>query len=454
MSRTTILLLAVALSCACTGCGGAYQAETVLHADGSLDRAVYQPALETPDGAKQAKLWKQITFGPKPDDLDKQGWPAGLTLLPVHAQDELHPYFAAWNHFDSVKDLPETVLFKAPEGSGLSNGKLERELVRTNLGFVEEFQWRETLTDVVTLEGMHKARAELADSMIQLGLDVFTEALGKEYDAGDLVQWAKTEGKDWFFELTDLEFAYNTAKGSTARKALDGELATSLERHGLKLKVDGEWLKNEASNQILKDFVARFVGDKVKKNGKPVGRETAQKWLDEFDSKEGGRFKPAIEKVVAQKEGGEKAFNDRVVNLGLRIIGLYQLKAALDFRYTMTFPGPVVESNGELVGDGDQVRWRFRTTEAYPFGYSMEARCLFVPEDARKGLGREKPLSDRASLVTYAELVRGDDELAKAMQKCREAKNLDALDYYGSSAKNNASETLKVQKVVKLLKAP
>jgi hypothetical protein len=455
MSRTKLLLLAapVALICACTGCGGTYRAETVLHSDGSLDRTVYQPAGETPEPVKQARVWKQITFAPKPEDLDKQGWPDALAMLPAHAQDEQHPYFAAWNLFASVKDLPETVLFKSPEGSGVPNGKLEHELVRTDLGFVEEFRWRETLTDVVTLEGMHKARAELADLMIQLGQDVFAEALGKEYDASDLVQWAKTEGKDWIFELTDLDFAKEAAQDSAARKSLEDELTTNLERHGLKLKVGGEWLKNEATNQILKSFVTNFVGEKVKKNGKTVGRETAQKWLEELNSKDGGRFKPAFEKVIVQKFGGEMVFDKRMGSLVARIVGLYRLSAPFDFRYAMTFPGPVVETNGELVGDGDKVRWSFPSSRAYPFGYSMEARCLFVAEDARKLLRREKPLSDRDSLVTYVDSVRGNDVLGTVMRKCRTERSLDPLNEYLESVKGNASQAALVQKVVKLLKA-
>ena len=95
----------------------------------------------------------------------------------------------------------------------------------------------------------------------------------------------------------------------------------------------------------------------------------------------------------------------------------------------MTFPGPVVETNGEVVGDGDKVRSHFQAVEAYPLGYPMEAACLFVPEDARKLIGRDQPLSARDGLTRYAELVHGD-QLWKAMRRCRKDETLDPLYEY------------------------
>ena len=437
-----------------TGCGGAYRAETTLHADGSLDRAVYQPADGTPDAARQAKLWKEITFAPKPDDLDRQGWPDALTMLPAHPQDQGHPYFAAWNHFASVKDVPAHVRFPSPEGSGLPDGKLERELTRTDLGLVEEFRWRETLTDVVTLTDMHKAREELADVAIQFGQDVFVEALGKDYDLSDLVQWLKTDGKAWFDEATDLLFAAGLSKDSADAKILQDELASSLERQGLKLKANGEWLKDNELQHAVQDFAVNLVGEKIKKDGKAVGRDVVLKWLAELNSKDGGRFRLAAQKVVAQKYGGDKVFGKRVTTLVDRIVGLYALSPPSAFQYTMTFPGPVVETNGEIRGAGDKVRWRFRVADAYPLGYPMEARCLFVPEDGRKLLGRDKPLSDREALTNYADLVHGDKGLEEAMRRCRSDKSLDPLyEYLAGQKKANPGAAAQAEKVLKLLKA-
>jgi hypothetical protein len=457
MNRTSLLLLtaAVAACGACTGCGGSYRAETVLHADGSIDRAVYQPYADTPEAVRRPGLWKQATFAAKPEDLDKQGWPDALTLLPAHARDEKHPYFAAWNHFASVKDIPDHVLFKAPEHSGLPDGRLERELTRTDLGLVEEYNWRETLTDGVTLEDMHKAREELADLMIGYGQDVFAEAVGKEYDAGDLVRWEKTDGRNWFYELTDLVFIQAAAeKGPDGAKAMQAALRADLDRHGLKLPKDTNLFTDPTVKKVVDEYAVGLLADKVKKDGKPVGRETAQKWWDELKSKDGGRFAQASKKVMEQKYGGEKAFYDRVGKPEVHIIGLYLFAGQWDFHYAMTFPGPVVQTNGELLGDGSEVLWQFHALDAYPLGYPMKARSLRVPEDARKLIGRDKPLSDRDALAAYADLVRDDEPLATALRQCRQDMSLDSLyDYIAGRKSAKPQDVARAEKVLKLLKA-
>ena len=455
LHQTAALGAAVALCAFAAGCASSYRAETTLYADGGLDRAVYQPADGTPDAARQAKRWKEVTFAPKPDDLDRTGWPDALTLLPAHAQDQSHPYFAAWNHFAAAKDVPDHVLFHAPEGSGLPDGKLERELTRTDLGLVEEYRWRETLTDVVTLVDMHKAREELADEAVPFGQEVFAEAVGKEYDTGDLVQWLKTDGRPWFNEATDLLFVYAAAhRGPEGRKAFLDALTAGCERRGLKVTRDGQPLKEDDLKQAVQDFTVNLLAEKIKKDGKAVGRDLVLKWLAELNSKDGGRFKAAAAKVIARKYGGEQAFDNRVAVLAARIIGLYTLAPPCAFQYTMSFPGAVVETNGELVGAGDKVRWRFQAADAYPLGYPMEARCLFVPEDARKLLGRDKPLSDRDALAGYADLVHGDKGLEAAMRQCRADKTLDPLyDYLSGQKKSNPGGAARAEKVLKLLKA-
>src|SRR5207253_292709 len=119
-------------------------------------------------------------------------------------------YFAAWGTFKTVKDLPDNVLVKAPEKSGVPDGKLVREHARNDCVFVVEHVWRETLTDVVTLEDMRKARDELADLVIGVYAEAFDEAVGKDYDAADLAKWFRTEGKTWAAELTDFGFVYTS----------------------------------------------------------------------------------------------------------------------------------------------------------------------------------------------------------------------------------------------------
>jgi hypothetical protein len=453
-NKAAALLAAAALCAAVTGCGKTFKAETVLHADGSIDRAVYQPADSTPDDARAAGVWRGTTFALPPDCLDKEGWPAALTALPPHDRGGDYTYFAGWNHFASVADIPDYVVFKAPPGPKLPDGKLVRSLERTDLIFAAEFRWRETLTDSVTQEDMRKARDELADLMIEVGQDVFTEALGKDYDASDLVKYLRGEGKEWLAEMTDVYFARRAGRGEADRSgSLEDALLACCARHGLKLTTaDGKPLPPEASKQAVNDFLAEKVGSLVKKGGKPVGKEEAAKWLEELNSNDGGRFGAAARKVIETKYGGEQAFNARVGALLARVLGLYQISEPLHFDYTMALPGPVAEANGELLA-GNRVRWRFNADQAYPFGYTMSCRCVVADEAAQKAVLEGAPLADRDALLRYVELVRGDDNLLAALKKCREGRSLKPLEEYaaGSFADEKAAKS-RAEQVLKLLK--
>ena len=63
VSRLAGLFLLAAVSGGCSE--DYYRAETVLHADGSIERAVYQPIDHTPEAARQAKNWDHVTFADK-----------------------------------------------------------------------------------------------------------------------------------------------------------------------------------------------------------------------------------------------------------------------------------------------------------------------------------------------------------------------------------------------------
>src|SRR5262249_9633945 len=115
------LVLSSTLSLGCPS--STYRSETVLHDDGSLDRAIYQPAGETPDAARKANLWQQITYAPNPDALKKANFMGAITDLPIREAGQETPYFAAWNKFKSAKDVPEYYVQKAPPKTDLPDAK-------------------------------------------------------------------------------------------------------------------------------------------------------------------------------------------------------------------------------------------------------------------------------------------------------------------------------------------
>ena len=234
-------------------------------------------------------------------------------MLPPHTQDNGHPYFAAWNHFASVKDLPEHVLFKASGGFGLPDGKLKHELTRTDLGLVEEFRWRETLTNCVTLADMHKARGELADGAIRFGTGSLRRGIGKDYNSSDLIEWLKKEGRPWFDEATDLFFLHSAARRGAGRTKGDPGCAGRLLWTARTGSDEGRQAAARRNmNRALRNFVVDCVAEKVKKDGKPIGRNVASGWLDEMNSKDGGRFVTAARTVIDRKYGGENVFGGRV----------------------------------------------------------------------------------------------------------------------------------------------
>jgi hypothetical protein len=461
MNRLNRFIPAVALVLAAVpaGCQSVYRSETVLHDDGSVERSIYQEAKETPAEVQNPRLWTQTTFAPKPDALEKQGFAGPIAYLPIQGSDPERPYFAAWGRFKTVKDLPEHVVFKAPEGSGLPDSKLARASVRTDYVFAVEHRWRETLTDVVTLPGMRRAREELADLLINVLSDAFDEALGNEYDAAALFQLLRGESKTWFAELTDFLFIHcATHKTDGVDLALLDGLAEICARHGLVLKKDGKFLEKEALDKAVDDFVLDQLCAKVrsKASGKAVDRKTAAAWIKSKKQGETSLLSQAWDKVITTKYGGE-AFDRRLGTLLARVLGLHvgdAMSQNRQFEYTLTVPGEVVETNGRILA-GDRVRWKFRAWDAYPLGYDMTCRSLDARPQAQKKLLHGEPLKSRESLVRFADLADGLPGVADALQECRKRGKLAPLYAYRLKVARNPKTPVKpVDDLLKLLGLP
>jgi hypothetical protein len=451
------------------GCATVYRSETVLHDDGSVERAIYQPSNDTPAGAKVPALWKQVTYVPDPDNLEKQGMAGPITRLPVLAQSQDHPYFAAWGTFKTVRDMPEHVIIKPPDGTDLPDGKLVREATRKDYVFVVEHRWRETLTDVVTQDDMRKARVELADLLLGVAADTFDEVVGKDYDGTALFKLLGSVGRPGLADATDFAFLYcATHKGPAAQAGLADGLAEVCARHGLVLKAQGRFLDDRAMEKTVDDFVIGLIVANVRRkdDGKPVDRETAAAWWRELRGKNDGRgqpppgiFGPAARKVIATKYGGEEAYNRRVGALVTRVFGLYWGDLLFNLRgfdYTMTMPGEVVETNGEVLA-GNQVRWQFGAREAYPLGYAMTCRSLLPQLETQRKLLKGQPLESREEMLRFADLVNGQEGLADVLRDCRKQKKMAPLYEYRAKAQQmqaGADEVKRVNAFLRVLKLP
>jgi hypothetical protein len=441
------------------GCRSDYRCETIVRPDGQVERAVYQPVSNTPDATRKEGVWQQLKGRvPTPEQLEREGRPVGIRQLLARPeladQDQAGSYFAAWGTFPSAKQIPDHLVFKAPEGARVPDGRLVRDHQRTDYVFVVEHRWRETLTNVVQLEDMRRAREELIELLADVWGDTFHEAVGQDYQADALVQWLKTEGKAWAGELTDAAFVHFAAhKGPTARQAFLPRLAEICGRHGLELNADGQLLKGDAVEERIKAFATELVCRHVRRraDGERVERESATAWVkllfgsDDEPRKWRDRFKTAEAKVIAKRFGDRPSFDRRTEALLVRVGGLYAADWVFEnqhFHYTLTMPGTIVETNGEIMAE-NRACWRFTAHAAYPSGYEMTCRSL-APQVEVQLLGG-RPLNSAEGMTRFVEIVNADRRLPEVLEACRKQKKMQPLvDYRNAQGNPRLDELLRL----------
>lgn len=202
------IVMGIAVVSCLSGCSADYyRAETRLHSDGQIDRAIYQPASTVPEKARRADVWDNTRGAYR---IKRGDWSDRIADTSEWTDDEEAPYFAGWNRFASVDEIPDHFVAQSPDES--RQGRLVRETKRIDLVFLTEHHWHETLTDIVTIDDMHIASRELADLYTSYIDDVLTEGLGDDYDHKPLISWMKGEGKQWFIELADVYFEAGALK--------------------------------------------------------------------------------------------------------------------------------------------------------------------------------------------------------------------------------------------------
>jgi hypothetical protein len=443
------------LSC---GCGvDYYRAETRLHSDGKIDRAIDQPVESVPEKARQAKLWQETR---KVKEVDDSDWTGHIADLPAWTGDEEAPYFAGWNRFASVDEIPDHFVAQSPDES--RQGRLVRELKQIDLVFVTEHHWHETLTDIVTLNDLHVASRELADLYTSYIDNVLTEGLGDDYDHKPLVAWLKGEGKQWFIELADVYYEAGALKllHGGGGKEMQRRFGNVGARRGLK----------SDDNQAVEDFATAKLPELIRrKDGKPLDTETLDSiliWLfgkhveNEQGEQKTSPLDDVAKRVIAEKYGGKDAFALKLKVLASRIWGLYgPYTTPRQFDYSLQMPGTIVETSGEILAD-DRTQWSFTALEAYPLGYHMRSRSLEPNIAAMKKLLGGQPLASRESLLSYVRIVAGNDGLLTALNQCVQLQNMSPLKKY--RAKVEADKTpppretniVQIQRLWKLLKLP
>jgi len=423
-------LLGILLLCALAGCASdTYRYETVLHSEGFVDRAIYQPDL------KDQSAWNFVTGAAK---ISHDEWDSSIFELPAAVQDDDHPYLAAWGTFRSVEAIPDHFEIKSPDESRSST--LSRRYAQTDYGFVVEHRWSETLTDIVDHDDMHQAVSELMELLISLGEEIFEEALGDEYDTSEFIAWLKTEGTPWMVELFDLYWDVSTRDldSDQFEEELMRVVAANCSRHGLNLVDENGRPAGPETEKLAVNFLeAKLRGLVRNANGEAMDSEKTRVMLAGLGLRSAGdkkiearaqELKQIARRVVEERFGSMQAFEAVWSSLLARIVGLYGLGGSMkEFRFSLEVPGMIVESNGVQQSD-NAVEWQFDGRAAFPHGYAMNCRSLEATDEALDELLPNNLLVTRKALLAYVKLAQADEELKDLLIVCRDAMSLAPFD--------------------------
>jgi hypothetical protein len=395
-----------------------FRAETVLLPDGRVERVIWQPSLDQ----EQLPQWDEFRDGIQDERLASELWtlvdhaPKGLDGKPAPKKSGV----TARGHFNSVEQIPQHYRKEAPPG--LPDSILKRKAERNDFVFVTEHHWEETLTDCVRLEDVPAARRVLVDLVVSVIVEPLRTELGDDYDISAVELWLRDEAALWCDELMALWVELGAAKSlafdsdKEAKRHGEKRLAAINLRHGL-VNLESETLE-------------RFVSDKVRKlikrcDGEPLDAElvaTLTRWAT-FDKEAEGqpmiRFEQRTRQWIEATYGSEEFFQEQLLGSFVRIAGLHQqpLKTPQEFDYRLTMPGLVVETSGELVSE-NRVRFRFRASEAFPFGYAMRGRSLQPNAANQRAVFHEVVLKNREDCERLVRLLKVSPEWRETLATC------------------------------------
>jgi hypothetical protein len=440
MFRNAFLVVSASIIAALTGCRtDDYRTRSILNADGSVERSIFQPVDDTPAPAQKAELWQSKEV----------------------VRHKNRDYFNASGKFAAVNDIPDALVLRRNTQNKLlaalmPTAKLARDYKKIDCVFVTDHRWQEKATDTVTIASLRQGREELTVLGIDLGEAVFNEVLGKDYDATELLKWLRSDGKAWLTELTDYAFMHFLARRDLAPQnvkdvpvdILNG-LADICDRYGLRLRENGQFIMDEKKlAHVAENFAYDLVSQKVVRRDtkKPVDRETLAAWAAELrkemkkaDAKDSpGRFEVAALKVIKDKFGFKEVAEAKAGAALLKIAGVHAFGEGRAFDFDLTVPGPVVETNGTILA-ANRVSWHFSASDAWPFGYAMTCRVLEPQTKLQTELLKGEPLTSPETMLEFVKLMMLETPakdpkapnqpptLLEVMEQCRAQKTLAPL---------------------------
>jgi len=407
------------------GCKAQYfHAETEVSPDGSIARAILQPKGSTPKAAQDSESWDTAGWTSEKSFADFEGGIREMKLSETGSD-----YFAAWCRSKSATDLPDHYVRLAIDECFSSH--FERQFKCRDLGLLTEFTWRETLTDVVTLEEFRKARAEGIDLLCEIVALTLNTGLGEEYDASKLMAWFRNEGTAFVLGITDLFYEFGRA---SAESIDDDSRSTAFQKrffeicqqHGFgEIFNDEDSLEEKLVRRVATEIIRENV---VRRDGEALGEEVIHGLLGAAGLSSDHEKLPIAKAllkewklVINKRDGGKEAFETQAKNIVSRIEGVHGgfLPVSTEqFRFVMTSPGSIVQTNGELLAD-DRVRWQFRGADAWPSGFTMIGRSLLDESGAVDELSDGREGLSRGAMIRLYDLATEDERVIDVLKKCK-----------------------------------
>jgi formylglycine-generating enzyme required for sulfatase activity len=451
--RLAGLLVVAALQAACYE---TQYVDTVIHTDGSVERAIAQDISRTPEAVQRPGIWRETRVATSgPDDP----WDGSLAALKAPTKED--NLFAAAGHFATVAAIPDHYVEMAKDG--VSASRLVRAYIKRDLGLLTEHVWTETLTDITDPSAMAKAREEMSQismKLLRAGLD---EGLGRDYDYQDYVRWVGGTVKDLFAVMAEAGIearAKNTPPLSESTS--DDQITAIAARYGF------PWAGDSEGPDKIRAFLAERTRALVKRrDGGAVDPAIIEltaraiwniggKGRVEFDGEGVGvKFEAGVNRVVAAEFGGEEALRQKSEVLFERMLGITFGNSDRPYAFSLTLPGTIVETNGTLESDS-RVRWAFRLGDAFAFGYTMRCRSIEPNLTAqRAALGADR-VTTRGAMLRYFALVDGQDEVRGVVDRAIRARSSAPLMAYRAALAPGQDQNLTttVEKLAALLGLP
>lgn len=406
--------------------------ETVVGDDGSVDRAFLQPKDRTPDSARSPGDWRTVTSLPR---QQAEHFAGTIRHLKHRPRENVDDYAAAWGHFATVADIPaHYVRTGGTEASPES--RLVPKLQIIDRGLLQEFVWTEVLTGNIEFHDFRDARADLFRFVSSLYEYMLSRALSDDYDVTRLVRWIRTDGRDWFYDVTD-ELYVSGLPLTPEEEARFSAAVLKISRHrsfGPPDLTEDDLLDDSGSFDIdrvlpivLRHYVRRLDGQPL--SDSEVSGISRLFFLN-FDT--GDELQQKLEaaklEAIQKYPGGEDAVEHLQEELLARMFGVHGtgVLEPEDIICELTVPGRIIETTGTVLGDSS-VRWHFRAARAWPRGYVMACRSLLDRTSAVPELAAAGRRPDRRTLLRLRHLAGQDEVLTACLIRCYEQRSLAPL---------------------------